>query len=336
MKKKNLLGVRDKLSESANILARILITGDSHLSSRNYGAHQNYPKETLHYFRLTTDMAKELGATHYIGLGDFTYGRFHSLEYREEVEKILQEQYEITNGNRWEIKGNHDEASYGKTEYEYYKGRGMIRGSEYIKIGNVNINMVDYGKYNETNVVLGGEDEINVILTHGYFVFNNTQMPAYGDPIYLDNFEEWCGVDYIICGHIHQEHIFDGYISNSEGKSHPCVVHYLPCLSRPAYLGELTPEVGRVVLLTIYDNGTMKYDMIDVPLLPIEQSFNLALKEKKKKHSEYVHVDVSDVVKQLASHQRTIGNPEDIIMAKADIPEKYRIKAVDLLKNATK
>lgn len=319
-----------------NILAKIVISGDPHLSSKNYGAHQNYPNESLYYYNLVGDIIEERQATHSVELGDFSYGRFHTLDYRLKVEEQLNRHLKLVNGNRWEIKGNHDQASYGTTEFEYYLSRGMFRGSEYIKIGNVNINMVDFGKYNETDVVLGGDDEINVILTHGYFTFENSKMPAYGDPIILDNFEKWYGADYIICGHIHQEHMLEGAIKNSNGDSHECVVHYLPCLTRPSFLEDGNPTIGTVVMLTIYDDNTMLYETIDVPLLPLEQSFNLALREKKKAHKEHVHVDVSDVVNQLASHKRVVGNPEDIIMAKEDIPEKYRLKAVKLLMNANK
>jgi len=281
-------------------------------------------------------MAKERQVTHIIGLGDLTYGRFNTLEYREAVEELLIEQNQITNGNRWEIKGNHDEASYGKTEYEYYISRGLIRGSQHLRIGNVNINMVDFGKVETTDVVLGGEDEINLILAHGYFLFQNNRMPAYGEPFMLDNFEKWYGVDYIVCGHIHHEHMLEGAITNSAGNTHPCVLHYLPCLSRPAYIEGMTPEIGTVVMLTIYDNNVMKYETIDITLLPIEESFNLALREKKKQHQEYVHVDINDIVKQLATHKRVVGNPEDIIMSKTDAPEKYRLKAIQLLQSAGK
>ena len=319
-----------------NVLAKLLCWGDTHLCSKNYGAHQNYPLETLYYFDKVTNIATEREADYIIGTGDLTYGRFHTLEYRGQVEDILKRQYNLTNGKRYEIKGNHDEASYGKTEYEYYLDRGLFKGSTYIKIGNVNINMVDFGCRNKTDVILGGEDEINVIITHGFFAFEGSDMPFYGEPILLDEFEKWYGVDYIICGHIHQEHMIQGAIKNSKGEYHECVVHYLPCLSRPSYHEGANPDVGTVVMLTVYDDNTMLYETIDVPLLPLEQSFNIAVKEKKKEHLESVRVDVSEVVNQLASHKRMIGNPEDIIMSKSDIPEKYRLKAVNLLRNATR
>lgn len=71
-------------------LSRILVYGDLHLSSKNYGSHNNYPKESLDILRLITDKASEIQATHIVGLGDFAFGRFHTLEYRTAVEAELE------------------------------------------------------------------------------------------------------------------------------------------------------------------------------------------------------------------------------------------------------
>ena len=60
-------------------LARILVYGDLHLSSKNYGSHNNYPKETLDILRLITDKASEIQATHIVGLGDFADGSTEKL-----------------------------------------------------------------------------------------------------------------------------------------------------------------------------------------------------------------------------------------------------------------
>lgn len=120
-------------------LATILIYGDIHLNSKNYGGHKDYANESLGYFQKITETAQEIGATHIIGLGDFTFSRFHTLEYRSKVEDELEKQYKLTNGNRFELKGNHDVAGYGMTEYEYYVEKGLLRPSTNLQIGNVNI-----------------------------------------------------------------------------------------------------------------------------------------------------------------------------------------------------
>lgn len=316
-----------------NTLAKILVYGDSHLSSRTYGGHRDYPSESLYYLKEMNKIAKENNVTHIIGLGDLTFGRFHSIEYREQVDEVLEEQYKITNGNRYELKGNHDIATYGKTERDYYVKRGLIKPSENLQIGSVNINMVDFGKQLETDVIIE-KDKINIILTHGYYKFKSTELPPYGKPILLDNFEKWYGINYILSGHIHNEHRFKGSIVK-DGRSIETLFHYLPCLARPSYSSDLS-DTGTVVILDIKDDGTMEYKCLDVKLWDIDKSFNLVTMEKKKEHKNSISVDLSDVVERLNSHKRTIGNPEDIIESMTDIDKKYRDRAIELLKSANK
>lgn len=315
-------------------LARILVYGDIHLNSKNYGAHRDYAKESLYYFQEITKTAEKQNATHIVGLGDLTFGRFHSLEYRESVEREFEKQNKLTSGNRFEIKGNHDSATYGMTEYEYYVKKGFIKPSTNLKIGNVNISMVDYGKHDDKTILpCDGAEDINVVLAHGFFKFKDTRLPDYGKAIELDGFTDWYGVDYLISGHIHKHEMFDGIVIK-ENRSHPMIVHYLGCLTRPAYREGLTDEIGHLVMLVINDDNTMRYDILDIPLWSLDESFNLdkKLAEKRLKEEKSKRVDISDIVQQLNNHERNVGNPEDIIESMVGIDEKYKKKAIELLK----
>lgn len=319
-------------------IARILIYGDPHLNSKNYGAHRDYATESLDCYRVITQTAKDKQATHLVGLGDLTYGRFHTLEYREAVERELMDQYAIVNGNHYEIKGNHDSAGYGMTEYEYYIKKGLIKPSANMTIGNVHFTMVDSGQSEITNPNIGAEGEsINIVLAHDFYRFSDSPLPEMGKYVELDNFTRWHGMDYLICGHIHTQYTFEGLsVKTVDGQAygHRVMVHYPGSLARPAYREGHVDLVGQLVLLTIRDNGEMKYDILDVELLPIEESFNLAVKEAEKeaKAEKEKRVDLSDIIHQLDTHERNIGNPEDIIMAMKDIDDKYKSKAVELLK----
>lgn len=316
----------------AKEIAKVLIYGDLHLCSKNYGAHMSYPKESLMYLKKLTGLVEKLGITHLIGCGDLSFGRFTTLEYRLQVEDELEKQYNMVKGNRWEVKGNHDKATYGLTEYEYYVQRGLLKPSEILQIGNVNINMVDYGEYDNTDVKID-ESSTNLLITHGYFKFSSTQLPPYGEPLVLDYYEKWYGMDYIISGHIHNEHVLKG-IMIKDNISHDVLVHYLPCLSRPAYMENMIRDIGHVDMFTILDNGETILEPVDIELLPIEESFNMAVKKSRQEHMDNIHIDVSDVVKRLSEHKQTIGNPEDIIMGKEDIDLRYRKKAIELLHEA--
>lgn len=320
-------------------IARVLIYGDIHLSSKNYGAHNDYAKESLDCYRKITSVAEEVKATHLIGLGDFTYGRFHTLEYREAVEHELTKQYNLVNGNHYELKGNHDSAGYGMTEYEYYIKKGLLKPGVNLNIGEtVHFTMVDYGKHLSTVPNIGEEGKsINVILSHDYLKFRDTRMPDFGKAIELDSFDKWFGADHIICGHIHNQFSFEGVITktiNGETRGHRALVQYPGALARPVYREGHMDSVGNLVLLVIKVTGELEYEVLNVKLPTLEESFNLAVKEAEIKAKEEKRLDISDIINQLNSHERHVGNPEDIIMGIENVPEKYKLKAIELLKSS--
>lgn len=311
----------------AEIISRVMFTGDDHLSSKNYGGHQDYPKESMYYFKKMHEFAKEYHATHWISLGDFTYGRFGAdLNYRQEVEHELESQLKTMNGNHWMIKGNHDTASNGMTEYEFYAGR-LFKTAEDLEIGNVVLHMRDYGDMTGIDATDG---RVHIIVTHGFFSFKGANMNTFGAALMLDDKADWAGVQYIISGHIHEEHVFKGFIGNGSN-AYPTFLHYLPCNARPAYHREETPTKGAISFLDVYDNGEVQYNRVEFDLLPIQQCFNVEEAEKADKPVTG-GVDLSDIVGSLDSHEIKVGNPEDIIMGMEQVPIRYREKAVDYLK----
>lgn len=315
-------------------MARFMFTGDDHFSSNNRGQHRNYSNEVLYYQKKLLELAQQYGVTHWIKLGDLSYGKFNSLEYRNQVDDILNKQREIVHGNFWIIKGNHDTASNGMTEYEYYLQKGFFKSKENFVIGNLSLSMTNYGKTKEqfesqeVNIVPG---KTNIILTHGYFSFKGTDLNL-GNPIYLDDMEQWFGASYIICGHIHQRFLLEGSIVKGD-RANKCYVHYLPCLSRPAYFKENNATEGSIVILDVFDDKC-EYHELPIPLLPLGESFDIEAIMADQEHKDRVHIEISDIVENLQKHERTIGNPEDIIMAKTELPIKYREKAIELLKSA--
>lgn len=308
--------------------AKILIYGDIHLSSRNYGAHKNYPLESLEYFKNITNTAEEIGATHIIGLGDLTYGRFNTLEYRKSVEDELIKQNNICGGNRYELKGNHDTATYGMTEYEYYIQKGFIKKATNLKIENLNLNMVNFGEHEETDLLMTGDNDTNIVLMHDFFKFSDTSLADYGKALKLDGFDKWGNVDYIIGGHIHNHEIFEGFIGNKR-----VTVAYLGCPCRPAYRKGFMQETGWYVIITV-ESGEVNVEIHEFPLIPLEQSFNFEEKEGKEEKIQQKRVDVSDIVHRLDSHKRVVGEPADVIMAMENVDIKYRKKAIELLHNS--
>ena len=54
--------------------------------------------------------------------------------------------------------------------------------------------------------------------------------------------------------------------------------------------------------------------------------------EKEKKEEKRNRVDISDIVNRLNTHDGVVGNPEDIIMSMTGVADKYKLKAIELLK----
>lgn len=319
-------------------LAKFLIVGDPHLSSKNYGAHIDYPNESLKYYKEITRVIREYGITHQVDLGDFSFSRFHSLEYRQKVENELIEQNRLLNGNKYSLKGNHDSATYGMTELEYYIEKGLIKPAQNFSFGQVNISMVDYKsnkeEYHNSDLIITPSDKTtDILLLHDFFKFDKTTLPNYGNAVLLDDFTEWFGIDTMIIGHIHKQEMFKGNIVK-DMKAHEVFVRYPGSLSRPSYREGHMDEIGKMVMLEILDNGDVNYTEIDIELDKIEECFNLEQKEQEKikKALKGEHVDISDIVRQLNSHERNIGSPEDIINGLEEVKKEYRDKAIEYLK----
>lgn len=320
----------------ANLLARIAVYGDIHLNCKNYGAHRDYPKESLEYFHKITETVEKRQCTHLIGCGDFSYGVFNSLSYRLAVEKELETQFKLTNGNRYELEGNHDKAGYGMTERDYYVSKGLLKPSCNLSIGNLNLSMIDYGKSETVDpIIIDDDTHVNMIIAHDFFKFSNTQMANFGAAMILDNFTKWFGLDYLILGHVHKIMEFNGYIAK-DNMVHELTVNYLGCMTRPAYKEGNMDEVGHILIISVYDDNNIDIDTEVVPLWKIEDSFNLAEKQKQetKKQEKMERVDISDIVRQLDAHDRNVGNPEDIIQSMEGIDPKYKNMAIELLKLA--
>ena len=317
-----------------SLLAKIMVEGDKHFCSKNYGGHREYPRETIYYDNLINKIIEEEGITHYINTGDLSYGRFATLEYRARVDETFAIKRKLLGNNIWVVKGNHDKASYGQTEYEYYCERGDFRPSEALNIGlgtsggGIHIEMKDYGDKSDFTRVEGA---FNLIIGHGYYSMVSDNLPNYGTPsITLDDFKPWSGVDMIIAGHIHNEHMVSGKICDKQIK-----LHYLPCLMRPSYHRDGMPDKGCVDIISVYDDKGPEYERYEIELLPLEVSFDLAAIKEGDDHkleNEHTKIDVADVAKRMEDYVRKASDPVMAVESMEELDPKVKEVAVELLK----
>lgn len=312
----------------------VMIFGDVHLYSKNYGSHVNYPQESIDIFRMLTELAKKYSATHMIGLGDFTMGNIESLRYRSLIEDELYKQNEITNSNRYELRGNHDFSSSNMTDYEYYRyWRKLIKYADYIDVGNTRIHLVSYGDESK-NLEMG--DKYNIVCAHNYLRFEDTAMADfYGNSyIKLDDKYDWFGIDCLFCGHIHEEHEFSGLMYSDITKSNckEVAVYYPGCPTRPGYKKNLDNQ-GHAVILHIDENTEPKIEIVDFDLKPAEEIFTVSetnMRDVVKIMNQQESINIDDITDSLCKYNNKFGSIIDAIDSIEGFSQQAKDKAKSL------
>ena len=308
------------------VVTRIGIYGDTHLHSKNYGSHRNYAQESLGYYQKVINLAQANEVDCLVCLGDFAHGRFHNLEYRLAVEKELMKAAEFASNGHYCIKGNHDIATYGMTERDYYIQRGLFREPETLSFNGLNIYMSNYREEDTLTVDQGTR---NIILAHNFFTFSGVSLPMYGEGVELDNFENWYGTELILSGHIHRSCSYKGYITK-DGFAKETAVFNVGCPCRLSYEKNMQ-DCGNLIILEVYDTGEYNIEHHTFDLLPLTESFNLLDIETKEKLQNLKQADVSKIAENLDQHERFVGDPMDIINSLTDIKQEYKDKAIELL-----
>lgn len=307
---------------------RILIYGDPHLSSKNYGSHVNYPKESLDLFKNILKTAKDLDCGTLIGLGDLTYGKFHDLDYVLEVENELEAQKEWTNNNHYMLKGNHDVITNGKSVWEFYLAKGAFKNVPYIDRGCSRIHLVNYNEAGKPLAIADGKE--NIVLGHDYFRYSNSVFTKYygNGGIVLDNHTTWRQVDLIIAGHIHEFQQCSGCVITGEtSKTIPVI--YPGCPTRPALQENLDTKGRYIILDCSGDNVMMTIHEFDLPALE-----DIFLVKQVKNTSKEPLIDVSDIIRELVAHERITNDPEVVINSLNVFSEEVRAKAIQLYREA--
>lgn len=310
-------------------MRKMIVYSDPHLSSNKHGSHRDYPNESLECFKKMVDVVEEVRPELIVGLGDLTFGRFNSIEYRLEVEEQLRRISDV--GTHVMLKGNHDERTDGMTEYDYYLIRNAFLPAQEITINGFLIQMFNWGE------PISIKDETSIVMVHDYVRYTDTKLPMYGNKyINLDNINIPNSLEYIIAGHIHGQHMFGRGQFNEKP-----IVHYMGCNARPSYIHGNMQEKGQVVLVTfenkeLGDSETkITYEIIDIPLLSLDESFNLDEIASKDfaKMEKANRVDLSGIVEELNNHERVSGDP-DMIVDSLTVDDKYKNKAKEYLSKA--
>jgi predicted phosphodiesterase len=317
-------------------MAKILIVGDLHLSSSNRGRHHNYPEYSLGILKDITRICKESSITHLIDLGDLTYGNFR-LGYRRRVEEVFNEQYNLVNGNRYTLYGNHDVDSSGISEHDYYThDRGLLKLADEIDPApNLRFHFVPEGEANTRELsILDGA--INIVLGHDYFVFANSKMPNYGDVRLIEQMPQWYGTDMAILGHIHEHHELVGEILNTDGESKAYKVLYPGAPGITTFKKGMVSDVSRYILI---DTGEgVLPEQVSIQVLEVPRALHEdVFKEPKAvlENVEKTEHNIKDILHTMDSKE-IVGSDIRELVLKASVADDIKARAIEILDMAHK
>lgn len=189
---------------------KILIFGDLHLSSSYEGQHINYLEECLNNMWKIRDMVLKDKPSAVIFLGDLIGVRERNIKDRRFFREVLlffKTLMEVTNGNVFSVKGNHDFGDY--SDFDLLIGLGYLINPTYVDYVSdngleVRFHFVNYGYERKALEFSKGTECSNVVLCH-----NDIQIPGVTtwyttkDGYQLSSLKNWQGVDLVVAGHIH-------------------------------------------------------------------------------------------------------------------------------------
>lgn len=189
---------------------KIFIFGDLHLSSTYEGQHINYLEECLNNIWKIRDMVLTDKPSAVFFLGDIIGVRERNIKDRRFFREVLlffKTLSEVTNGNVYSVKGNHDFGDY--SDFDLLVGLGYLKNPSYVDYhgdGNLEVrfHFVNYGFEKRPLTFPEGIECSNVVLCHA-----DIQIPGVTtwyttkDGFPLSSLRNWRGVDLVIAGHIH-------------------------------------------------------------------------------------------------------------------------------------
>lgn len=182
------------------------IVGDLHISDKYSGRHVDYFQDCVDFLNNITEEMKKNEVTHLILTGDLigrtTEKNLQSRETLMYFMKVLQVWNDMTGGNVYSVRGNHD-FSEKLTDFEMFVTLGLIQTANFIDVGSIRFHFMDYGEHDRA--IEYNEDKYNVAVMHTELHVEGITSWFFRSPegVDLSSLENLYGVDLVIAGHIH-------------------------------------------------------------------------------------------------------------------------------------
>lgn len=191
---------------------RILVFGDLHLSAVYQGTHKNYMLNCLKVMRRILQIVREsterVSAVFFqgdvLGVNETT---IKDHEFLEKVFQFFEALKNITGGNVYSVRGNHDVAEF--PDFQFLIARGLLKAPKIVdQLGKDGVidtryHFVGWGEeYEELNIARGGAS--NIILCHNDVqVEGQTHWFGGKGVIQIEEMSNWNDIDMVLPGHIH-------------------------------------------------------------------------------------------------------------------------------------
>lgn len=195
---------------------KILVFGDLHLSATYQGEHKAYLYECYRNMETIRNRVKDTRPCAIIFEGDLIGVTERNLKDRQFLMRVLMffsDLNEVTNGNVFTVKGNHDVGDF--SDFDFLIGLGLIKNPRYVdfygvdsdKNSNLEVrfHFVNWGEEGRKLDLLKDEDLVsNIVIGHNdYYIEGVTNWYSSKAGVKLKSLKNFKGVDIIFSGHIH-------------------------------------------------------------------------------------------------------------------------------------
>ena len=263
---------------------RVLIIADTHISDRYQGKHKDYLENCFYCLNLITESIKSNKITHIAALGDWIGIGLNekNLRNRESLLRlinVLKEWNDLTNGNVYTLKGNHDIGNK-LTDFEFIESIGLFKNIQELNVGSARFHMFNYGE--ETRKIDVDENLFNIGLFHtNLLIEGETTWYRGGVGVELSTLENLYGVDVAVAGHIHNP---SPRMVSTSIRDRDITLFYPGNLTRPKFEKNLWDKAYG--MLFKIDDTNVVADMITYNLKPLDEVFVKTFDEAEEELEE--------------------------------------------------
>ena len=210
----------------------ILVFGDLHLSAIYEGTHVNYLQECYENLDTILGLVKEKKPSAVIFTGDIVGVNERNIKDHQFLMRVIMffgMLYNLTKGNVYSVKGNHDLGEF--TDFDFLIGLGYLKNPSYLDYyGNkgdntpeIRFHFVNYGEESYPLELAYVEEECtsNIVIGHADFYIDGVTnwYSSKNNRVELKALSNFLGVDMVISGHIHNPSDEMLYATMSDGNS---------------------------------------------------------------------------------------------------------------------